>query len=347
MWEKGGRAMDPVLRALMVSAPRLLGLSNVVGVGKGHKHVHGESTGKPALTVLVRRKLPREELSARDVVPESVEDADTDVIEVGDVVALGSRPDVSRTARYRPAMPGVSIGHYKITAGTFGAVVYDRNGGAPLILSNNHVLANCSNGKDGRARPGDHIWQPGKYDGGTDRDTIATLLRFVPVSLEVAAPECPVAAAAEKGLNRVVKWFRKSYGVKFYKMSGGLNLVDAAVAKPLNDADLEKAIVGIGVPNGTAEVSVDDKVRKSGRTSGLNSGTVKVVQATIKIGMGDAGDAVFSDQVVVTQMAQPGDSGSLVVNERNQAVGLLSAGSDTVSIFGRIKNICDALSVRM
>ncbi len=339
--------MDAVLRALMISAPRLLELSNVVGVGKGHKHVHGESTGKPALTVLVRKKLPKEELSAKDVVPQNIEDADTDVIEVGDVIALGSVPNVSRTARCRPAMPGISIGHYKITAGTFGAVVYDRNGGAPLILSNNHVLANCSNGRDGRAKVGDHIWQPGKYDGGTDRDTIATLLRFVPVSLEIAAPECRVAAAAEKGLDKAIKWFRKSYGVKFYKMSGGVNLVDAAVAKPLNDGDLDKAILGVGIPNGTAEVSMGEKVTKSGRTSGLNAGNVKVVQATIKIGMGDAGDAVFSDQVVVTHMAQPGDSGSLVVNQRSQAVGLLSAGSDSVSIFARIKNVCEALSVRI
>lgn len=339
--------MDAVLRALMISAPRLLCMPNVVGVGKGHKHVQGESTGKPALTVLVKKKIPKEELLAKDVVPHSIEDADTDVIEVGDVVALGVVTESSRTSKRRPAMPGVSIGHYKITAGTFGAVVFDREGGAPLILSNNHVLANATDGKDGRARIGDHIWQPGKYDGGTDKDTIAKLHRFVPVELEVAAPDCPVATAAERGLNRIIRWFRRSYGLKFYKVSGGVNLVDAAAAKPVNDKDLESSILGIGVPKGMAEVGVGDRVRKSGRTSGLNSGTVKVVQATLKVGMGEAGDAVFGDQIVVTHMAQPGDSGALVVNDQNQTVGLLSAGSDTVSIFARIKNVCDALSVRI
>jgi len=339
--------MDAVLRALMVSASRLMCMPNVVGVGKGHKHVKGECTGKPALTVLVRKKLPKEELSSKDIVPQSIEEADTDVIEVGDVVALGVAQAESRTAKYRPAMPGVSIGHYKITAGTFGAVVYDRETGAPLILSNNHVLANCTNGKDGRSKIGDHIWQPGKYDGGSDADTIAKLYRYVPVNLEVSSPDCPVASAVEKSLNRVIKWFRNSYGLKLYKLSGGVNLVDAAVAKPLNDKDLDPTILGIGVPKGTAEVSVGDKVVKSGRTSGINTGVVKVVQASIKVGMGDAGDAVFSDQIVVTQMAKPGDSGSLVLNEQNQAVGLLSAGSDTVSIFARIKNVCDALSVRI
>ncbi len=338
--------MDAVLRALRVSAPKLLGLPNVIGVGKGHKHVHGESTGKPALTVLVRRKMPKGELEACDVVPESIEDADTDVIEVGDVVALND-PNITRTSKHRPAMPGVSIGHYKITAGTFGAIVYDLKTGEPLILSNNHVMANCSNGKDGRAAIGDDIYQPGKYDGGTQSDVIAKLYKFVPVYMESASPECPVAAAVEQSLNRVVKWFRKSYDIRLYKRASGVNLVDAALAKPVRKDLVVPDIVGIGVPKGTAEVAVGDKVIKSGRTSGLNTGNVKVVQATIKIGMGDAGDATFSDQVVVTHMAQPGDSGSLVVNERNQAVGLLSAGSDSVSIFARIKNVCDALAIRI
>lgn len=338
--------MDAVLRALKVSAPKLLGLPNVVGVGRGDKHVHGESTGRPALTVLVRRKMPRDELQSCDVVPASVEDADTDVIEVGDVVALNAA-DVVRTNKYRPAMPGVSAGHYKVSAGTFGALVYDLKTGEPLMLSNNHVFANCSNGKDGRAKVGDDIYQPGKYDGGTKDDVIATLYRFIPVYLEAGSPECPVAAAVEHSLNLVVKWFRRSYDVRLYKRASGVNLVDAAVAKPLKKENVVASIVGIGVPKGMAEAAVGDKVTKSGRTSGLNSGTVKVVQATIKVGMGDAGDATFSDQIVVTNIAQPGDSGSLVVNQRNQAVGLLSAGSDSVSIFARIKNVCDALSIRV
>jgi len=347
MQEKGGRVVDTVMEALRISAPRLLGLPNVVGVGKGHKHVGGESTGRPSLTVLVRRKLPRDALSAFEVVPDSIEDADTDVIEVGDVIALEAVAEVSRTSKHRPAMPGVSIGHYRITAGTFGALVYDQKTGEPLILSNNHVLANSSNGKDGRAKIGDPVLQPGKYDNGTGGDVIARLYRFVPVSMEVASPECPVASAVEKTLNNVIKRFRRSYELRMYKRTGGLNLVDAAVAKPVQNSLVVPDIIGIGVPKGTAEVAVGTKVRKSGRTSGVNIGSVKVVQATIKIGMGDAGDAVFSDQVVVTHMARPGDSGALVVNEKSQAVGLMSAGSDSVSIFGRIRNVCDALSVRL
>src|SRR5262249_27159115 len=42
----------------------------------------------------------------------------------------------------RPLRIGASIGHHLVTAGTLGGFIRDRNGGALLILSNNHVLAN-------------------------------------------------------------------------------------------------------------------------------------------------------------------------------------------------------------
>ncbi|HHW25989.1 MAG TPA: hypothetical protein GXX23_01465 [Firmicutes bacterium] len=331
--------MDAVVKALRVSAPRLLELPNVIGVGKGTKCVGGQCTGKPSITVLVTKKVPKAKLHSCDIVPKSIDMADTDVIEVGEVVAL------ARMERYRPAVPGSSIGHYKITAGTFGAVVYDVKTGEPLILSNNHVLANSSNGRDGRCAIGDPILQPGRYDNGTDKDVIARLHRFVPISMEVTAPDCPVAASFERTLNKVIRRFRRNYSLKVYATRNVNNLVDAAVAKPVSPDIISDAIIDLGVPQGIGEVNVGDRVAKSGRTTGTNWGEVRVVQATIRISMGDAGDAVFTDQCVTTHMAQPGDSGSVVLNEKKQVVGLLSAGSDTVSIFGRIQNVCSALGV--
>lgn len=333
--------MDAVLQALRVSTPKLLGLPNVVGVGRGQKHVSGQCTGKPTVTVLVTKKVPKRELGSSAIVPKSIADADTDVIEVGNVCAL------ARTERMRPAKPGSSVGHYKITAGTFGALVYDVATGEPLILSNNHVLANSTNGKDGRAKAGDPILQPGRHDDGREpQDVIAYLYRFVPITMEVGSSDCKIAAAAESALNKIVKWFRRSYSVRFVKSFGAHNLVDAAVARPVSRSAVSPEIIDLGVPKGTAEALVGEKVAKSGRTSGTNRGEIKVVQATIKISMGDTGDAVFGDQIVTTHMAEPGDSGSVVLNEKGQVVGLLSAGSDTVSIFARIRNVMDALQVR-
>ncbi|HHT84607.1 MAG: hypothetical protein ACOX34_06115 [Bacillota bacterium] len=332
--------MNSVIKAVRNCGSKLMDFPNVVGVGYGHKHVGGRNTGKDSLVVLVEKKVPVEELNSNQVIPRSMNQCPVDVIEVGEIVALG------RTGRQRPARPGLSIGHHKVTAGTFGAVVYDVKTGEPLILSNNHVLANSSNGRDGRAKVGDAILQPGRYDGGTDDDVIAKLYRFVPIELEVSEPDCKIANAAQKLLNRVIRRVRRNYEVKFERFSTAANLVDAAVARPLSRNLITDDIIDLGVPRGTSEVMVGQRVKKSGRTSGTNEGEVKVVHATIKVSMGEIGSATFIDQVLTTNMAQPGDSGSVVVDEYNRVCGLLSAGSQTVSVFARIQNVCEALGVR-
>ncbi len=332
--------MEPVIKALKTCGMKLMGLPNVIGIGCGYKHVRGNNTGKESLIVLVEKKVPVEDLKSNHIIPQSMNQCLVDVVEVGEVVAL------NRTGRQRPARPGTSIGHFRVTAGTFGAIVYDVKTGEPLILSNNHVLANSSNGRDGRAKVGDGILQPGKYDGGTDDDIIAKLHRFVPIELEISQPDCKVAAAAQKWLNRAVRRIRRNYEIRIERFSSEANLVDAAVARPLSRDIVSADIIDLGVPKGTSEVVVGQKVFKSGRTSGTNSGEVKVVHATIKISMGEIGTASFEDQVLTTRMAQPGDSGSTVLDEYNRVCGLLSAGSDTVSVFGRIQNVCDSLGVR-
>jgi len=62
--------------------------------------------------------------------------------------------DEDRTGYFDPLPAGVSIGHYKITAGTAGwfAVRDDKT----LIISNNHVLA-----WENKGQVGDPILQPG------------------------------------------------------------------------------------------------------------------------------------------------------------------------------------------
>jgi endonuclease G len=78
-----------------------------------------------------------------------------------------------RATRVDPMRGGISISNERHHAhGTLGTLVIDRETGAEMILSNWHVLA-----ADWRARPGSRIYQPGRLDGGTGADTIATLTR--------------------------------------------------------------------------------------------------------------------------------------------------------------------------
>lgn len=148
----------------------LLRRRGVVGVAVGYKNFKEESTDELAITILVEQKKPVEALTADDIIPSELDGARTDVIEVGRLEAFATPRD-----RYRPTVPaGVSIGHYKVTAGTIGAMVFDRDTGEPLILSNNHVLANSND-----AVIGDVILQPGPTDHGVrPDDAIAQLYRF-------------------------------------------------------------------------------------------------------------------------------------------------------------------------
>lgn len=143
---------------------------NVVGLGVGYKNRLGESTGEESVVILVQQKKPKSALTADDFIPPTVDGVKTDVIEVGIL-----RAQNMQRGRFRPVMqPGVSIAHYMVGAGTFGAVVRDRDTNEKLILSNNHVLAN-SNG----ARIGDPILQPGELDGGVHpSDVVAYLERY-------------------------------------------------------------------------------------------------------------------------------------------------------------------------
>ncbi|MGD2179226.1 MAG: hypothetical protein PVG71_15550, partial [Anaerolineae bacterium] len=139
----------------------LLQKRNVVGVGLGYKISERHNTGELSLVISVARKVPTAALAARDLVPKALDGIKTDVVETGIFRALPqSARDLSPTDRWRPVVPpGVSIGHYKITAGTFGCLVC--RGEELFILSNNHVLANANDCDEW-----DPILQPGPADGG-------------------------------------------------------------------------------------------------------------------------------------------------------------------------------------
>ena len=333
--------MESIFRTFSAHKHRLMGFENVIGVGIGYKMVGGAYTRKKAICVLVKSKKPLSELPSAQAVPSKIGDHHTDVIEVGEIVLL------SHIEKMRPAPPGCSIGHYLITAGTFGCVVVDRKGGSRLMLSNNHVLANMTDGNDDRAQKGDAIFQPGRYDHGTSADLIAHLERWVPIHRDVAAPTCPIAKAVESAGNAVMKMMKPNYRMRFLKAMKAENLVDCALARPVADDLITQEIIDIGVPAGASQAAVGMKVQKSGRTSGLTKGEIIVIGATLKVAMGDTGDATFSDQLVMTSIGEPGDSGSLVLDEDDRAVGLLAAGSNKATICGSIQNVLNLLDINL
>ncbi|MEO5366019.1 MAG: S1 family peptidase [Magnetococcus sp. WYHC-3] len=276
----------------------------VVGTGTGIKWENGVPTNEEAIIVFVNKKEPRNELlskySSDDMVPDEIDGIPTDVIEVGDIVMHACKD------RVRPIRPGYSCGHGKITSGTIGGFFVDKDGDI-VILSNNHVLANQN-----KAQAGDIIYQPGPYDCGGRAPAFngwphpidqlpyfATLKRFVPLN--------------KTGNNQ-----------------------DSAIAK-IHPEIIEHAMIAPQYPiinkpmNGFSNPTVGQSVQKCGRTTNYTTGRVMALNATFTIGY-DIGQISFSNCAVMSPLSQPGDSGSCVFDMNMNAVALLFAGSNKVTI---------------
>jgi hypothetical protein len=309
----------------------LLKKKNVVLIYTGKKVVGGVETERISIRVGVIRKVPLAQLAKMDIVPKAIEGMETDVFQTEEIKAQVVAVD--RKSRLRPAPGGCSIGHPSITAGTLGMIV--KKNGVLHILSNNHVLADSN-----AAILGDQSWQPGKYDGGTEADTIGHLAAFVPISF-IDESTCPIATTIVRLFNALAELFKRKTRIP-NAISSPVNKVDCAISRPLFEEDISQEILEIGIPVGFGTVQVGDKVKKSGRTSGLTQGDVIATDGVANVNYGEK-IAMFEDQIITSAMSEGGDSGSAVLNESNRVVGLLFAGSSSLTIINKISNVIDAL----
>lgn len=313
----------------------LLAKSNVVGVGVGYKVIEEDNdheTGDTCLSVFVTEKIPEDLLSKEDLIKSTYGKVKTDVVTAGEIFAgCGCPPDAEPALddldsaeededisaqtlrnRVRPVEGGYSVAHIRVTAGTYATAVYDSRPsiGIPrkfYVLSNNHVLANSNN-----ARIGDPILQPGPLDGGRyPRDMIARLSRFVQIN------------------------FR-----------GRPNLVDAAIAEGEFHV-LDREIYWIGYVKGVRAARLGSTVQKTGRTTNYTTGRVRAVGATVNVNYGRGRIARFVSQIITTPMSGGGDSGSLLCDANEMAVGLLFAGSASITIHNDIRRVQALLGIKV
>jgi hypothetical protein len=223
-----------------------------------------------------------------------------------------------RAMRFRPVVGGVSASHPEVTAGTVGAIIRDNVTGNKLFLSNNHVFANSASLTNGRANEGDPIYQPGCYDIGgcsysNTEDVVATLYKWIPFD------------------------------------DSGMNIVDAALALPLDQnlaspyllTDSSLDLIPI---NGVRSVSSPIKIKKYGRTTGADTGDVIDWNFTVAVDYDDGKTRNFTDQILTTARTEGGDSGSILLDENNNAVGLIFAGGQDLlggnyGVANKIQNV--------
>jgi hypothetical protein len=295
---------------------RLMAIKGVVGTAVGL-----DPDDQPTVRVFV-------EDAADARIPKKLDEVPVEVVVTGKIYALkpGDKPATSRVnpaARFpRPVPIGVSTGHPNITAGTISCRVKDASGNV-YALSNNHIYAN-----ENLASTGDNVLQPGPYDGGKNpQDAIGTLSVFVPIVFyNTANPPKPIPT----------------------------NTIDAAIALS-STANLGNATPsnGYGKPKSTtASASVGMQVQKYGRTTALTQGRIYATNATVDVTY-DHGVARFVGQIIITpgNFSAGGDSGSLIVKkdrnagENNKPVGLLFAGSRTITVANPINEVLSAFGV--
>lgn len=338
----------------------LLERNGIVGVAVGEKVSQNVRTGEEALVVLVERKLPIAALSLRDLLPQAVGGVSIDVVEVGYIRAYAPTPLPSPRDRYETMLGGVSIGHYKVSAGTLGAVVIDNTTGDKVILSNNHVIANSND-----AVAGDPILHPAAYDDGEEK--VARLLRWKHISMIGEEPPV-VPPTPQRGWAEFVR----DAGDVFLKLGNVndrrlqlvdlqqdtsessqkpvLNRIDAALGLPIDPSKFVRGNRYVGQITGSANAVVGMSVRKAGRTTDYTEGTVDLLNATVDVAYGNDKVARFAGQIIIRgndgTFSAGGDSGSVVVDKDSQnAVGLLFAGSQAVTIANPIDEVLTELNI--
>lgn len=219
-----------------------------------------------------------------------------------------------RTQRYRPVIAGVDIGswnrNWDVVVRGCSIGFFARRGGDVGIISNNHctVYSMCNGG-------GYYITQPGSICGGTQQDKIG---------------ENPIY---------------KDYG-------GGQWLVDAAWVKL--EVPYELAVLDEGgakrEPQGSArDPQPGETVVKFGRgvyTFSTRQGQVKAIGVQVGVYTG-CNTLYFTDQILMTYMLSPGDSGSGLYSANMEPVGLNFAGSQVESIANRVTLVERELGVKI
>lgn len=345
--------------------------ANIVAVAVGCKN-GGSIVGAKdfCVTAFVERKLTETELEARGglafnrafahaadlLEPPPMESVD--VVETGTVFATqpglsvpvtqrgqfgGNPPDLDAQKRFESIRIGIGVANpvneypSSLSVGTAGFYMTDDTG-TRYLVSNNHVI-----GKSNSGTTGDVIVQPGTLDLTMAEISTMSTLNALTNRLGIAE------------LTAVVQ-------LDFVNQSNiPINHADVALAR-LTDSgrgvdDIDRLTYGGCLQGVAAPYQVDDsgaiqgspRVYKVGRTTGYTEGVVTNLGGVVNIPY-PGGTAHFTDQIIFQATADnggpfsdQGDSGSGVLNDQHELVGLLFAGSLAHTIANPIGDVIQEL----
>jgi len=123
------------------------------------------------------------------------------------------------------------------------------------------------------------------------------------------------------------------------------NFTDSAIAI----TDREKAYIDIALIGpilGINNASIGQSVKKVGSTTELTNGVIRDRNVTMVINFLGR-DVIFKNQITTSKMSELGDSGAVLLNKKKEALGLLMADTDNISIYNSIHSILSRLNVQI
>lgn len=291
---------------------------NVIGIGLGNKIINNNYTDIPTLTFVVNKKLGASSLLQRDIIPNFIYGAVTDVIEGGEYKFYNSR--------VRPTCGGISIGSEREDAaenryGTLCYPVVDRETKKKIfILSTAHILT-----ADFRASIKSEIVQPALvFDKDNIKNNIGKISKIVPID---TSREDAKMNEVDAGIAIVGRYFENTF--KYFIEP---KLIDGTVIKKIT------------------KVKKGDKIWKIGAKTGKTLG--KIIIENFKTEMSFSKEKLyFKNQLVADCSCDLGDSGALGVTttgfilKEHKAFGMLMGGIGEFAIFNPIDRVLDLLNV--
>ncbi|MBO9699892.1 MAG: hypothetical protein J7604_06745 [Sporocytophaga sp.] len=267
----------------------LMKTPGVINVAIGLKQKSGKLTDEIVFQVFVENKKDINSLSPEEIIPNEIRGVKTDVLKVPKGKAR------SDPKAHSPIQGGIQIGNGKGEIGTLGWFGRLASDNSLVLLTNEHVL--YSNGANG----GDKIGQP-------DLEDICCCC--------CAYTEGIIGEILNPGINTI------EVDCAIAKISSNV-VVDCI----LNNGMFEEELI----VNNTAMAVIGSQVLKVGCTSGLTKGVISSIGAPAsdkvnQILIYPTDDETYKINGVKLAFSDAGDSGSIIIDEHNNIVGLLWGG---------------------
>ena len=148
---------------------------------------------------------------------------------------------------------------------------------------------------------------------------------------------------------KVKSFIYSALDVFLYACTDEFHYVDCAIGKIFDKSIISGLLYGGTVINGVSNAILGENIAKVAFVTGLTKGNITTIGATTETEFKENKVVLFKEQILGELSNSVGDSGSVVVNDNNEIIGLLYAGTDDNSFayINDINVVLDKLNVEV